>query len=148
MPLLTAVGDCLHKDRGLVMMRETFNLPLPSASLSTLLPPCTTGPLLASRTKTHPFMRFPLDVIKTRAKVTCLILVAYSHRASPGSSEKAKEFLCAAEEFCLCDLCTEKTRLSLCGIVHHKGTSGRHRLALHKCYPFKVSCGVQLLHVL
>lgn len=78
------------------MMRETFNLPLPSASLSTPLPSCTTGPLLASRTKTHPFMRFPLDVRKTRLKVTCLILVACSHCASPGSSERAKEFLCAA----------------------------------------------------
>lgn len=96
MPLLTAVGDCLHWDRGLVMMRETFNLPLPSASLSTLLPPCTAGPLLASRTKTHPFMRFPLDVIKTGPKATRLILVACSHGASPGSSERAKEFLCAA----------------------------------------------------
>lgn len=78
------------------MMRETFNLPLPSASLSTLLPSCTTGPLLASRTKTHPFMRFPLKIIKTRAKVSYLILVAFSHCASRGSSDRAKEFLCAA----------------------------------------------------
>lgn len=76
------------------MMRETFNLPLPSASLSTLLPSSTAGPLLASRTKTHPFMRFPLDVIKTRATVwSSLLLLARRHLVH---GERAKEFLCAA----------------------------------------------------
>lgn len=134
--LLTAVGDCLHWDRGLVMMRETFNLALPPASLSTLLPSCTAGPLLASRTKTHPFMRFPLDVIKTRPKSDafdprCL----FSPRFTWFIWKEPKNS--SVLPFCLRDWCTQETQLCLGETVHHKGTPGQAQTGYTNVIHFK-----------
>lgn len=78
-----------------------------------------------------PSMRFPLDVIKTRTKVTCLIRVACSSHTSSSPPERSSSVL----HLYLCEQHVEKTHPYLCEIVaiHYKGTSGRHRLATHVC---------------
>lgn len=109
---ITAVGACLPWDRRI--SHDEGNHLIFLLPLSTPLPSCTAGPLLASRTKMHPFMRFPLDVINAWPKEgVWFLLPAAAWHTWEGDG---------------------RTALLNITKVRRAGTDW-----LHKCYPFKVS---------